>query len=133
MIPTMNRLRILLPFVFVLREVPACAAACESLMALTIPSTAITSAAAVTAGPFSPGRPGGRGGGAPRPFPAFCRVEAVAPPVAGSEIHVEIWLPDSGAWNGKLLGTGNGGYSGAIGYTDMERGLRLGYAVAGSD
>lgn len=129
----MNRLRILLLFVLVLRGVPACAAACESLAALTIPSTAITSAAAIAAGPFSPGRPGGRGGGAPRPFPAFCRVEAVARPVADSEIHVEIWLPESGTWNGKLLGTGNGGYSGAIGYADLERGLRSGYAVAGSD
>ena len=66
-------------------------------------------------------------------FPAFCRVTAIATPVPDSEIHIEVWLPESTAWNGKLLGTGNGGYSGAIGYRDMENGLRLGYAVAGSD
>jgi len=105
---------------------------CERLAALTIPSTAITSTVAVPAGPFSPGGPGGRGGTAGREFPAFCRVTAVATPVPGSEIHVELWLP-AAAWNGKFLGTGNGGYSSAIGYADMERALRLGYATAGSD
>ena len=111
----------------------AYAGPCEKLTALTIPQTTITSAADSPAGPFSPGGPGGGRGGAARPFPAFCRVAAVAKPVADSEIRIEVWLPESAAWNGKILGTGNGGYSGALGYADMERGLRLGYAVAGSD
>jgi feruloyl esterase len=102
---------------------------CEKLAALTIPSTAISSASAIPAGPFSVG---GRGGAA-RDFPPFCRVIAVATPVPGSEIHVELWLPSAAAWNGKFLGAGNGGYSGAIGYADMERALRLGYAAGGSD
>jgi feruloyl esterase len=123
----------ILPLLFCLGGAPALTASCGDLTALTIPGTTITSAVAVPAGPFSPNRGGGRGGGAQRAFPAFCRVAAVARPVADSEIHVEIWLPESGAWNGKLLGTGNGGYSGDLGYVDMERGLRLGYAVAGSD
>ena len=126
----MCRIGTCLPFLLALS---AYATPCENLMALTIPTTAITSAAAVPAGPFSPGGAGGRGGAPPRSFPAFCRVTAIAMPVADSEIHIEIWLPENSAWNGKLLGTGNGGYSGAIGYSDMERGLRQGYAVAGSD
>ena len=128
----MSRMQIL-TVLLCLGGATALAASCENLTSLTIPGTAIASATAVAAGPFSPNRAGGRGGGAQRPFPAFCRVEAVARPVADSEIHVEIWLPESAAWNGKLLGTGNGGYSGNIGYADMERGLRSGYAVAGSD
>jgi feruloyl esterase len=57
----------------------------------------------------------------------------VAKPVPDSEIHIEEWLPTADAWNGKFLGTGNGGYSGALGYAEMERGLRQGYAVGVSD
>jgi len=122
-----------LPLLFLFSGMPSLAAPCGDLTALTISATAITSAATVPAGPFSPGASSGRGGSPLRLFPAFCRVLAVAKPVPDSEIRIEIWLPESSAWNGKLLGTGNGGYSGAIGFNDMERGLRLGYAVAGSN
>lgn len=138
----MFRISILLvTFLLVAGSTPLLATPCGNLTALTIPGTVVTAAVPIAAGPFSPGRPEGRGAASAqqqqhqqqRPFPAFCRVEAVAKPVADSEIHIEIWLPENDAWNGKLLGTGNGGYSGAIGYPDMERGLRAGYAVAGSD
>jgi feruloyl esterase len=122
-----------LPLLFVLSGKPSLAAPCGDLTALTIPATAITSSAVVPAGPFSPDVSSGRGGAPTRVFPAFCRVIAVATPAPDSEIRIEIWLPESSSWNGKLLGAGNGGYSGAIGYTDMERGLRVGYAVAGSN
>jgi feruloyl esterase len=74
--------------------------------------------------------------GATRPLeglPAFCRVEAVATPVPGSEIHFEVWIPDAGAWNGKLVATGNGGYSSALAYGDMAGVLRRGYAAVGGD
>ena len=104
------------------------AAACDQLTALTLPKASVVSASAVPPGPFSSG---GRGG-APD-LPAFCRVQAVARPVAGSEIHLEVWLPQAEAWNGKFLGTGNGGYSSALSYADMGSALRRGYAVAGSD
>jgi feruloyl esterase len=122
-----------LPFLLTVSGIAACATPCENLSALTIPATVITAAAPVLAGPFAPGGSGGRSGAPARSFPAFCRVTAIARPVPDSEIRIEIWLPDNSSWNGKLLGTGNGGYSGAIGYSDMERGLRQGYAVAGSD
>ena len=122
-----------LPLLFILSGMSSLAAPCGDLTALTIPATAFASAVAVPAGPFSPAGEAGGGGAPKRPFPAFCRVLAVAKPVPDSEIRIEIWLPESSAWNGKLLGTGNGGYSGAIGYHDMESGLRLGYAVAGSN
>jgi len=129
----MWRIGTCLPFLFALSGNPTYAMPCEKLTALTIPGTAITSAVTVPAGPFSPAGRGGRAGAPARSFPALCRVTAIATPVPDSEIHLELWLPESSVWNGKLLGTGNGGYSGAIGYTDMERGLRQGYAVAGSD
>lgn len=41
-----------------------------------------------------------------------CRVSARAPPVAGSEIHMRIWLPTN--WNGKMLGVGGAGLNGGF-------------------
>jgi hypothetical protein len=67
-----------------------------------------------------------------RELPEFCRVTGVLKPSADSEIHFEVWLPESG-WNGRLLGVGNGGFAGSIGYRQMGGNLRRGYATAGSD
>jgi feruloyl esterase len=113
------------------------AGSCEGLTALAIPRVEIVSAIAVPAGPFSPVgslSPASPGGPATRrPFPAFCRVTGVARPVPGSEIRLEVWLPPADVWNRKFAGTGNSGYSGALGYAGMEAALREGYATAGSD
>jgi hypothetical protein len=51
---------------------------------------------------------------------------------AESQILVEVWLPESG-WNGRYLGTGNGGFAGAITPAALEGGLLEGYAVANTD
>jgi feruloyl esterase len=102
--------------------VPAAGADCSDLVALTIPDVTIASATSVAAGLFSPA--GGRGGGAV--VPAFCRVVAVAAPSADSKINIEIWIPSGAAWNGKLLGTANGGFSGAIPHAPMAAGLAKG-------
>lgn len=103
------------------------ASTCADLTSLVLAPSAVTSATEVAAGPYSPA------GGAAREFPAFCRVLATLHPVEDSDIHVEIWLPPAALWNGKLLGTGNGGYLSNLSYGEMEGGLRNGYAVAGSD
>src|SRR5207247_7171364 len=66
-------------------------------------------------------------------LPAFCRVEGSARPTSDSDIRFEVWIPPADAWNGKLEGVGNGGYSGAIGYAAMAAGLRRGYATASTD
>lgn len=66
-------------------------------------------------------------------LPAFCRIEAVATPTSQSEIHFELWVPEGEAWNGKLVTTGNGGYSPALSYGDMAYAMRQGYAVMGGD
>jgi pimeloyl-ACP methyl ester carboxylesterase len=102
--------------------------ACSSLAALTIPTITIRTATAVVAGPFTP--PGASNA---MTLPAFCRVEATARPTTDSEIKFEVWIPPADAWNGKLEGVGNGGYSGAIGYAAMAIGLRHGYAVVSTD
>jgi hypothetical protein len=66
---------------------------------------------------------------------AFCRVQARLSPETGSDIQVEVWLPDAAAWNGKLLGAGNGGYGGSfvVPHFEMLPALRGGYAAAGTD
>ena len=66
-------------------------------------------------------------------LPPYCQVKVTARPVPGSEIQIEVWLPSPAQWNGKFVGTGNGGYSGAIGYGDMRSALERGYATAGSN
>jgi feruloyl esterase len=66
-------------------------------------------------------------------MPAICRVQVRATPTPDSKIGIEIWLPLKN-WNGRLLGTGNGGGAGSIGYTmGMIEGLKRGFAVANTD
>jgi len=102
--------------------------ACASLAALTIPSITIKSATPMAPGPFTP-----NGSTTALTLPAFCRVEGTARPTNDSDIRFEVWIPPSDAWNGKLEGVGNGGYSGAIPYAALATGLRRGYATAASD
>ncbi|HEY0624588.1 tannase/feruloyl esterase family alpha/beta hydrolase [Sphingomonas sp.] len=80
----------------------------------------------VDTGPGMPGLPAG----AP-----FCRVQAVMTPVPGSSIKVEVWLPERAAWNGKLMGAGNGGFGANLGIPAllMRGAVARGYAAVGSD
>lgn len=112
---------------------PATPTACEELAALPLANTRITMGQRVAAGAFlAPAPPP-----IPMPatfntMPAFCRVAVTITPVPGSEIKVEVWMPSAG-WNGKFVGVGNGGFSGAIWYVAMADPLRLGYAVAATN
>ncbi len=89
---------------------------CDQLTLMTIPNVTIDSASPDTIDTHS-----------------ICRVRATASSVPDSEIHFEVWLPNRTEWNGKFLGTGNGGYMGVIGYPAMTAALNQGYATAGSD
>jgi len=98
---------------------------CASLTALTASGITIQSAAEVAAGSFiAPG--------VQAPL-RFCRVVATAAPSSDSDIHFEVWIPLVEHWNGKLLGTGNGGFAGAIAYRPMADALARGYASVSSD
>ncbi len=105
--------------------------ACEpaSLAQLNLGDAAILDATPVEAGSYTP--PGSRS--ALPSLPAFCRIQAQASPSEDSLINFEVWLPSDGAWNGKLVATGNGGYSPALSYSDMAYALRQGYATLGGD
>jgi feruloyl esterase len=99
-----------------------------ALGAVKLDAAALTGASEVAANAFvAPG--------ASNPIanlPAFCRMQAKATPTTDSLINFEVWVPTSG-WNGKMVTTGNGGYSPAISYSDMAYAMRQGYAVVGGD
>jgi feruloyl esterase len=99
---------------------------CAGLAKLTLEAVTITRAEAVTSGTLE------AGGQMEQELPALCRVEGVLRPSPDSEIRFEVWMPESG-WNGRLLGVGNGGFAGSIGYGGMAGYVKRGYAVAGSD
>jgi feruloyl esterase len=109
---------------------PVTAKACDTaaLSGVTLPSAAFGAASAVAAGTYQP-----TGSGPLTNLPAFCRMTAQATPTTSSLINFEVWVPDGAAWNGKLVVTGNGGYSPSLSYGDMAYAMRQGYAVAGGD
>lgn len=59
----------------------------------------------------------------------FCRVEGIIE----TEIGFELWLPEPGRWNGKMLTGGVGGQAGYYNYRELVRGVRRGYASASTD
>lgn len=108
--------------------------ACEAMTALALTGARVTLAETVAAGAFSPPPSPDQFGPPPdySKLPEFCRIEAQASPAPGSAIRFEVWLPSSG-WNGKLVGVGNGGYSGAVWHWSMLEPLSRGYASVSTD
>jgi len=111
------------------------ATGCGALARHAIPGARVTAAYAVAAGAFEAPASSTAPDLAARVagLPAFCRVQAVATPTPDSRIGIELWLPLAG-WNGRLLGTGNGGGAGRIAYEmGMVEGLKRGFAVTNTD
>ena len=108
---------------------------CAALAGMALPGARVLAAESVAAGALKL---------APSPLapdlaqrmatmPAFCRVQALATPTPDSRIGIEVWLPLQ-AWNGRLLGTGNGGGAGKFAYEmGMVEGLKRGFAVTNTD
>ena len=104
------------------------AADCGALKQLSLPDTTITMAEEVTSGELS-------GPGLDKPLhdlPPFCRVTGILHPTSDSDIRFEVWLPVKD-WNQRILGVGNGGFAGVIGYQGLGGNLRRGFATSGSD
>jgi len=101
---------------------------CASLKSLKLENTAISNAEPVTSGSLSisDARPPFTG------LPPFCRVTGILRPTSDSAIRFEVWLPAQN-WNGRLLGAGNGGFAGSIGYDELAAYLKRNFVVAGSD
>ena len=60
-------------------------------------------------------------------------VKLVLHPAKGSNINVEVWLPDANQWNARFLGLGNGGAAGHINSGSLAAASAGGYAVATTD
>jgi feruloyl esterase len=97
-----------------------------ALEGLSLDRTVVRSAAAVGAGTLR-----AQGPGAAVSVPAHCRVEATVTTSADSLVNFEVWVPED--WNGKVVVTGNGGYSNAINTRDMAHALSQRYAAVGGD
>lgn len=105
---------------------------CETLTGMALKDGKVDAATSLAGGAMvtvEAGKPG-----LPAPA-AFCRVQATLSPVAGSTIKVEVWLPERANWNGKLLGTGNGGFGTNLLLPSflMRRAVQEGYAAVGTD
>lgn len=104
------------------------AADCGALKNLKLDNTSITLADPVTSGALAI-----EGAAAPmHDLPPLCRVAGVLRPSSDSEIRFEVWMPEQG-WNGRLVGSGNGGFAGSIWYQQLASYVKRGFAVAGSD
>lgn len=66
-------------------------------------------------------------------LPSRTVVKLLLHPAKGSNIHVEIWLPEKAKWNGRFLGLGNGGAAGNINPSIFIWPVQQGYAVASTD
>jgi feruloyl esterase len=106
---------------------PAAAATCASLTGLGLPETTITAAQSIPAGTYT--APNGQ---VFANLPGFCRIAATLTPTSDSNINIEVWMPFS-SWNGRYLGTGNGGIGGRIFYLTLAHLLSFNYAVANTD
>jgi len=102
---------------------------CQSLLTFSYPNTTITGASSSPGGPYC----------APDTWhlcftnlPPSCQVTATMTPVSGSSISVTVWMPTQG-YNGRYLGTGNGGYAGSIFDSELAQGINNGFATANTD
>ena len=102
---------------------------CQSLLSFSFPNTTITSAAS---------SPGGAYCGTDawhicfNNLPPSCQVTATIAPVSGSSIGVTVWMPTQ-RYNGRYLGTGNGGYAGGYFDSELAQGINYGFATANTD
>ena len=63
----------------------------------------------------------------------YYRVTMKLTPAPQSDITVVVCLPEPEIWNGKFLGTGNGGYAGKISEMNLMNGVSRGYATANTN
>lgn len=91
---------------------------CASLSTFSYQNTTINSASSQPGGPYV----------APDAWhlaftnlPPYCDVSATIKPTADSSINVRVWMPTTN-YNGRYLGTGNGGYAGGFFFSELADG-----------
>ena len=99
----------------------------QEINSMKLSGVTITAVEDVPAENFTP--PGGK---MLTNLPAFRRVTFTSRPTPESNIQCEIWMPKNN-WNGRFLGTGNGGGAGKISYGPLVSGVIRGFATANTD
>jgi len=99
----------------------------DEIKKLNLPGVTITELEDVPAGNFTPA-----GGEKLTSLPSFVRVAFISKPTPESNIRIELWMPKE-TWNGRFLGTGNGGGAGQISYSPLISGIMRGFATANTD
>jgi feruloyl esterase len=105
---------------------------CEGLLTATVESAQVTAAVLVPATPIT------GPDGTTSILPPYCKVRAVATPVPGSAIDIEVRLPSAENWNGRFQGLGNSAFGGT-GTVDLamngtgNTAVAAGFAVATTD
>jgi feruloyl esterase len=102
--------------------------AIQAIKGINLPGVSFVDIQSFRDGSFTP--PGSKD--AINNLPPFMRVAIVSKPTPQSYIRIEIWMPEKD-WNGRFLGTGNGGGAGSISYGALTSGLRCGFATANTD
>src|SRR5260221_1315496 len=99
---------------------------CASLSTFSYPNTTINSAQSQPGGAYV----------APDAWhlvftnlPPYCEVSATIKPTVDSSINVRVWMPTTN-YNGRYLGTGNGGYSGGCLFSELADGFNRGCGSA---
>lgn len=101
--------------------------AIQKIKEIKLPGVTITEVQDVSVGNFT------QSGKTPiTNLPAFIRVAIISKPTSESNIRIELWLPKD-TWNGRFLGTGNGGGAGSINYGALASGVIRGFATANTD
>ncbi len=99
----------------------------QDIISLKLTGVTITAVEDVPSENFTP--PGGK---KLTNLPAFIRIAFTSKPTPESNIQCEIWMPKNN-WNGRFLGTGNGGGAGKISYGPLVTGVIRGFATANTD
>jgi feruloyl esterase len=120
---------LLMSWVMVGPAVAGTPTSCASLSTFSYPNTTINSASLQPGGPYV----------APDAWhlvftnlPPYCDVSATINPTADSSINVHVWMPTTN-YNGRYLGTGNGGYAGGFFFSELADGINRGFATANTD
>src|ERR1044072_285567 len=102
---------------------------CESLTNFTFADTTINSATSYPGGAYV----------APDAWhlaftdlPPYCEVVAKIAPTPDSSIGVRVWMPTQ-RYNGRYLGTGNGGYADGYFFSVLADGINRGFATANTN
>ncbi|KAJ6442610.1 LOW QUALITY PROTEIN: feruloyl esterase [Purpureocillium lavendulum] len=100
---------------------------CRALAGLEVAEAVITNTSYVPAGAVSI-----PGSGATNTDP-FCRLYGTRPYAGNNSVEFEVWLPDRGRYNDRLLVVGNGGMAGTIDESALLTCVNRDFACAGGD